>query len=83
MKNKLTRTQHDYLNKVKEIYTIYYWKTKGIHSIKYFYPDFHERKNSIAYATGFFQYRYQFVGLIHANKNKDICTALEFMEFIF
>ena len=37
------------------------YKNKGINSIEYYYPDFHERKNCLAYATAFYQYKYLFI----------------------
>ena len=80
IKNKFKKEEYKYLNKVKEIYTIYFWKNKGINSIEYYYPDFHERKNSLAYATAFHQYKFLFLGLLNANKYKNISTALDFIE---
>jgi len=81
IKNKFNKNKLQYLEKVKEIYTIYFWKKKGKNSIEYYYPDFKGRENAIAYASGFFQYKYFFIGLLNANKNKNICTAIDFINF--
>ena len=80
IKNKFESAKYNYLNKVKEIYTIYFWKNKGINSIKYYYPDFDERKNALAYATAISQYKYFFIGFLNTNKYKNICTALDFID---
>ena len=82
IKNKFKKEKYDYLNKAKEIYTIYFWKNKGINSIKYYYPDFHERKNSLAYATAFYQYKFLVFGLLNTNKYNNIIAIKIILSLI-
>ena len=40
-----------------------------------------KEKMHMAYASAIFQYKYFFIGFLNINKYKDICTALDFIEF--
>lgn len=82
IKNKFKKAKYNNLNKIKEVYTIYFWKKKGKSSINYYYPDFKKREKSIAYASAFFQYKYFSLGLLNADKHKNIFTALDFIDLI-
>ncbi len=64
----------------KELYTIYFWKNKKRKSIEYYYPDYQKRESKVAFATTFYQYRFNSIGLLSAIKYKDIFTALDFLS---
>ncbi len=65
---------------IDELYSIHYWSSKKSKSPMHYYPDFGEVERKIAYVSTFFQYRFIFKGLLDALPEKNIVTALDFVD---
>ncbi len=65
---------------IDELYSIHYWYTKKSKSPIHYYPDFNLSQTRLAYVSTFFQYRFICRGLIDALSEKNIITALDFVD---
>ena len=79
--NSILNNNSFHKNQIEEIYSIYYWQRKRSDSITYYYPDFMEKKQRLAYISMFFGYRFIFKGLLDSFLEKRILTALDFIDF--
>jgi len=71
-----------YKESFDQIYTFTYFKSKGIKSVIYFYPNFDNKGNKLAFISNFHEYKFLFKGLIDSSFHRNIINALSIANII-
>lgn len=69
-------TKKDIKDHINEIYTFTYFKSKGIQSIIYFYPNFNHKDIKLGFVSNFHEYKFLIKGLIDSSFHRNIINAL-------
>ena len=66
--------------KNKKIFSIYYWKKKGLNSETYYYPNIDVNNSSLSYISSFADTKFLSIGLLHSMKYPKLLSPINLIS---